>query len=157
MFLDLSDKLSTDCIASYRTDRGAIVGLTSGCYDLTHYYHIRYFERCKRNCDILIVGVDSDALIKRVKGDSRPIFNEVHRLALVENSRYVDAVFLMNEVKDFERMIDAVGIDYIFKNQDFRGKTDLVILGADKVKDVVYVDDIEEITSTSDFIKKIRE
>lgn len=157
MFLDLDQELTVASLASLKTDRGLTIGITSGCYDLTHYYHLRYWQRCKNYCDILIVGVDNDRLVKAVKGDTRPVFEEKHRLALVESSRCVDAVFLMNEVKDFERMIDAVGVDFIFKNQDFRGKTDLFILGSDKVKDVIYVDDIEEITSTSAFIKKIKE
>ena len=149
MFLDLSQKLTTDSIAIYARANGFTIGLTSGCYDLMHYYHLKYFERCKRNCDLIVAGVDADSLVKRVKGDSRPIFNEHHRLALVESSRFVDAVFLMHEVPDFEKMIDALKINYIFKNQDFRNKENLVILGKEKVDKIIYIDDIEETTSTS--------
>lgn len=43
------------------------IGLTSGCFDLIHYYHLRYLERCKANCDLLIVGVDSDSLVEMNK------------------------------------------------------------------------------------------
>lgn len=156
MFLDLSQKLTTDALAAYAKVNRLKIGLTSGCYDLTHYYHLKYFERCKRECDILVVGVDVDSLIRAVKGPSRPIFNETHRLALVESSRFVDAAYLMHGIIDFERMIDALEVNYIFKNQDFRNNEKLVILGAEKVEKIIYVDDIEEITSTSSFIKKIQ-
>ncbi len=56
MFLDLSQKLTTDSIAIYARANGFTIGLTSGCYDLMHYYHLKYFERCKRNCDLIVAN-----------------------------------------------------------------------------------------------------
>lgn len=156
MFLDFTQPLGMNALAFYAWGKNLKIGVTSGCYDLTHYYHLKYWERCKRHCDILVVGVDDDYLVKKCKGDSRPIFNETHRLAMVEHSRYVDAVFLMHEIEDFEKMVKKFRPDFIFKNQAFaESNTDLVILGRKFCREVIYINDIEEIQSTSDFIKKI--
>lgn len=50
---------------------GKIVGVTSGCFDLLHFYHLRYLERCRALCDFLIVGVDSDILVHANKTSGR--------------------------------------------------------------------------------------
>lgn len=158
MFLDFTQSLTINSLSEYANKHELKVGVTSGCYDLTHYYHLRYWERCKKHCDILIVGVDDDYLVKKCKGNDRPIFNETHRMAMVEHSRHVDAVFSMHEIEDFERMVKLFRPWFIFKNQDFsKDNTDIEILGKKFCREVVYVDDIEEIQSTSDFIEKIKE
>lgn len=162
MFFDLNDTKLITSASSLCHTMGSTIGITSGCFDLFHYYHLKTLQRCKSHCNFLIVGVDSDKLVQDVKGPTRPVFEEKHRLALVEGASPVDAVFLMNEVDDFARMIELAGVHNIFKNQDFCNKDDLVIAGVDKIKgSVLFVDDIEpetdgEITSTTDFIKKIK-
>ena len=67
-----------------------IVGMTSGCWDLLHASHLYYLDRCKEQCDRLIVGVDSDQLVKDNKGPHRPIHSEIHRLDLVWRLDKVD-------------------------------------------------------------------
>ena len=153
MILDFHHTLSIDALVSYSQTEDLRIGLTSGCYDLTHFYHLRYWERCKQHCDILIVGVDSDYVVKKSKGESRPIFGEYQRLRMVEHSRVVDGVFLMNDVQDFKIMAMELNPYAIFKNQDFK---DIDILGSDYCEHVIIIDDIEEETSTTDFIKKIQ-
>ena len=66
----------------------------SGCFDLTHAGHIIFFENCKKLGDILIVSVGSDKLLKKYKGDLRPILNETIRLKNVDSLKPVDYCLL---------------------------------------------------------------
>lgn len=124
------------------------IGLTSGCFDLLHFYHLRYLERCKAECDILIVGVDSDELVHKNK-NKYPEINEHHRCCMVESLKCVDIVFLMEDLNNFNFLVDKV--DIIFKNDiKIYGKE---VLGYDKVK---VIPDIRELNSTTEIINNIK-
>ena len=88
MILNLHDKFAIEAIHTYlqspTTSAKPRIGLTSGCWDLFHYFHLCSLERCKNLCDILIVGVDSDSLVKSTKGPERPIVTEQYRAAIVD-------------------------------------------------------------------------
>ncbi len=127
----------------------AKVGITSGCFDLLHYLHLVYFRRCRRKCDVLIVGVDSDDMVKQFKGDTRPLIPEHQRLAMVSAVNVVDASFIMGRVEDLDTAIDKFGIDYIFKNQDYQGED---CVGADKAE-LITVPDVNIPDSTSKIIE----
>lgn len=61
MFFDLRDASAVETVRAdikKKRDEGATIGLTSGCFDLIHFQHFYYFFRCRRQCDVLIVGVD---------------------------------------------------------------------------------------------------
>ncbi len=81
---------------------GKIIGYTSGSYDLFHVGHTRYLHEAKKRCDILIVGLDSDSLIKKDKGDRRPIVPFVERMEILTHNRSVDIVteLISNEQTD---------------------------------------------------------
>jgi len=70
---------------------------TNGCFDILHVGHVRYLEEAKRHGDILIVGVNSDASVKRNKGDSRPINPERERAEIITSLKPVDVVFIFND------------------------------------------------------------
>ena len=127
------------------------VGLTSGCYDLFHFYHVLYLERCRRLCDFLIVGIDSDRLVKETKGEKRPVFGEFHRLRIVEALKHVDIAFIMDNLGDFYNVSEKMKVDKIFKNQTFKSEEVIGRIDAE----IVTIPDVEELTSTSEFIKKI--
>ena len=124
------------------------IGLTSGCFDLIHYYHLRYLERCKSNCDLLIVGVDSDSLVEMNKKKT-PVINEHHRVAMVDALKCVDMVFRMDGLEDFKKFAEVS--DLIFKNS-------LEVYGNEVVfKDkVMVIPDIKELSSTTEIIQDIR-
>ena len=128
---------------------GKVVGLTFGCFDLVHFYHLRYLERCKSLCDILIVGVDSDLLVYANK-NKYPVIPEHHRLTMINALKCVDIAFKMDSLKDltdkfpFANKLFKNG-DLIYGNQVEKGSLELVI-----------VPDIEEVSSTSDLIAKIK-
>lgn len=125
------------------------IGLTSGCFDLLHFYHLHYLERCRAECDFLIVGVDSDALLTHFKNKS-PCIPEHHRAAMVAALRCVDAVFVMRNLQQFEEATSRA--TFIFKNHpELYGQK---IVGAEGK--LFVVNDIEEVQSTSAIVAKVR-
>jgi cytidyltransferase-like protein len=132
--------------------KGKVVGLTSGCYDLFHHLHLVYLQRCRRQCDVLIVGVDSNDEISRVKGNDRPLIPEHQRIAIVSELQCVDAAFIMGNYHDFGKAVERLGANRIFKNQDsFNGEA---VLGADKAE-LVIIRDIANHSSTTQIVDMI--
>jgi rfaE bifunctional protein nucleotidyltransferase chain/domain len=70
---------------------------TNGCFDILHVGHLRYLQACKKLGDILIVMVNSDTSVRRLKGPSRPIVNEADRAELLAGLGCVDYVILFDE------------------------------------------------------------
>lgn len=129
---------------------GKVIGLTSGCFDLLHFYHLRYLERCKALCDILIVGVDSDLLVHANK-NKYPVIPEHHRLSMIDALKCVDITFKMDSLKD---LIDK----FPLSNKLFKNGTSIY---GEEVKmssnlELVIVPDIEEVNSTTNLISKIK-
>lgn len=71
--------------------------LLGGCFDILHVGHLRYLEKAKRLGDILIVGINDDKSIKKLKGNHRPIISEKQRAELLSGLRVVDYVFITNK------------------------------------------------------------
>jgi D-beta-D-heptose 7-phosphate kinase/D-beta-D-heptose 1-phosphate adenosyltransferase len=92
---------------------GKKIVLMSGVYDLIHIGHARFLEAGKSNADVLVVGVDSDALTKIRKGPSRPLVPENERIEMLLHLRYVDIVTLYEEGKDNFECIQAIKPDFI--------------------------------------------
>lgn len=128
---------------------GKVVGLTSGCYDILHYYHLRYLERCKSLCDFLIVGVDGDLLVKKNK-NKMPVIPEHHRMAMVDALKCVDAVFQMDEINDIFEFYSVV--HKVFKNSDIIYGKKIEVNGPE----LVIIPDIKELYSTTAIINKIK-
>jgi len=150
MILDFEDELTISCLSSYANLNDLKIGVTSGCWDLTHDFHLKYWQRCKRFCDLLVVGVDDDFLIKSSKGDKRPIFSEDQRLSLVNHSKYVSAAFIMHNIIDLEHMILMLNAKYLFKNQLFKNAS-FEVVGA-KHAELIIIDDVNKCTSTGEYI-----
>ena len=131
---------------------GMRVGLTSGCYDLLHPLHLHFLRRCRRHCDVLVVGVDSDNLVQHFKNKS-PVIAEHHRAAMVDALECTTIVFVMETVLDFSRAVDIFGARQIFKNKAVLYGQEIV--GADRAE-VVVIPDIEQLDSTTAIVEKIR-
>jgi len=130
---------------------GKRVGLTSGSFDLFHHLHLVYLLRCRRLCEVLIVGVDSNDLVGKRKGSQRPLVPEHQRVMIVSALACVHAAFIMGSVEDFETAVAELGVNVIFKNQAFAGQK---VLGGDKAE-VVIIPDLKQHSSTTDLIEQL--
>ncbi len=78
---------------------------TNGCFDILHVGHVRYLEQAKSFGDILIVALNSDKSVKKIKGESRPINNENDRAEVLSALRSVDYVVLFDEVSPINLLL----------------------------------------------------
>jgi D-beta-D-heptose 7-phosphate kinase/D-beta-D-heptose 1-phosphate adenosyltransferase len=92
---------------------------TNGCFDILHRGHIEYLRQSKGLGDRLIVGVNSDASVKRLKGEDRPINNQEDRCALLKALRFVDEVIVFNADTPID-LITMLRPDIITKGGDYK-------------------------------------
>jgi D-beta-D-heptose 7-phosphate kinase/D-beta-D-heptose 1-phosphate adenosyltransferase len=122
---------------------------TNGCFDILHRGHISLLEYCKRLGTQVIVGLNSDASVKKLKGDSRPIVSEKDRKFMLESIRYVDKVIIFNEETPYN-LIKKIKPDIIVKGGDY---TEEQVVGNDICE--VKLFDYEEKYSTTKIIQNI--
>jgi len=109
--------------------RGKKIVFTNGCFDILHRGHIDYLKAAEAFGDILVVGLNTDASVKRIKDKGRPITTEDDRAAIVSALRFVDAVCLFDEDTPLE-LIKAIKPDVLVKGSDYSVET---IVGYDEV------------------------
>lgn len=97
---------------------GLKIVLTSGTFDLFHVGHSRYLEHAKEHGDILIVGIDSDKKVKKIKGPNRPIVFEEERMEILCHCRHVDLVFLKEEGDPKWNLIKTLRPDVLIATQE---------------------------------------
>jgi len=124
----LTDSQAVDRIARWRR-QGFKVGFTNGCFDLLHPGHVSLLHQARQACDRLIVGLNSDASVKRLKGEERPVQNEAARSAVLASLASVDLVVIFGEDTPYE-LINRLRPDVLVKGADY--KVDDVV-GADLV------------------------
>ncbi|WP_309670928.1 D-glycero-beta-D-manno-heptose 1-phosphate adenylyltransferase [Gemmatimonas sp.] len=121
--------MTLEAAASWRrTVRGAVV-FTNGVFDLLHPGHVDVLDRARREGAALIVGINSDASVKRLKGPERPIRTASERAVVLAALEAVDAVVLFEEDTPIE-LVRALEPDVIVKGGDYSPDT---IVGADLV------------------------
>ena len=125
---------------------------TNGCFDILHVGHVKYLEKAKKLGDILIVGINSDNSVKKLKGDKRPINNLYDRSCVLASLNSVDFVIPFDEETPI-KLIEAIVPDILVKGGDYKGKQ---VVGEDIAKELVLIDFIEG-KSTSKTILKIQE
>lgn len=96
-----------------------IIGFTSGTFDFLHAGHVDYLEKVKMQCDILIVGVNSDESVKKYKGLNRPIIPERSRAKIIAALEVVDYVFIFEERRN-QQNITLLKPNYYFKAGDYK-------------------------------------
>ena len=97
---------------------GKTVAFTNGCFDILHQGHIASLSDAAREADYLVVGVNSDASTRRLKGDSRPVNGQDSRALMLASLLMVDAVILFDEDTPLE-LIKAVQPDVLVKGGDY--------------------------------------
>ncbi len=106
---------------------GHRIGFANGCFDLLHPGHLHLLKTAASSCDKLVVGLNSDESVRRLKGETRPIQNEDQRAAVLSQLPFVDGVACFGEDTPLE-LITALQPDIIFKGGDYTAET---VVGAD--------------------------
>jgi rfaE bifunctional protein nucleotidyltransferase chain/domain len=101
---------------------GKTIGLANGCFDILHVGHVRYLEGAKAQADVLVVGVNGDASVQRLKGVNRPILEEAERAKLVAALRCVDHVVVFAE-DDVKNLLLTLRPDVHCKGTDYTPET----------------------------------
>jgi len=139
--------------SALKADKKKVV-FTNGCFDIIHAGHIDYLNKAKALGDILIVGLNTDDSVKKIKGDKRPIINQDERAEIISNLKPVDYVVFFDEDTPAE-LINKLVPDILIKGADWKideiagGET--VIANGGEVKTIEFVND----QSTSQIIDLI--
>lgn len=155
MIFNLNRFSDVEILSQGLNDRTKVLGITTGTFDLFHEMHRSFLERCRRKCDHLIVGVDSDDLVKQVKGPNRPVIPETARVSLVASLECVSAAFILSDLDELHSLFGLIEINVFFRNQDWKGKESSVIKGI--FTEVVIIPDAVMSNSTTEIIRKILE
>ena len=78
------------------------VGFTNGCFDILHLGHLYLFKKAKEKCDYLIVGLNSDISIRKLKGENRPINDQITRYEILKSIKYIDEVLIFDEENTYK-------------------------------------------------------
>ena len=156
----LSDKICTLDVLLGRVSKwraqGQVVGFTNGCFDVLHAGHVTYLQKARAEADRLVVGLNSDRSVRRLKGEGRPIIPQDQRALVLAALASVDAVILFDEDTPIN-LINAVRPDVLVKGSDYREDQ---IVGAREVRswggNVVLVPLVEG-PSTTRIVSKIAE
>ena len=135
---------------------GKRVVFTNGCFDLIHLGHVKYFQFARNQGDLLLVGVNTDASIRRLKGDSRPIVGETDRLGVLEELESIDYLVTFDQDTPLN-LIRMIRPDVLVKGQDYEKKD---VVGANEVESwggKVALAPLVDGRSTSTMIRRILE
>jgi D-beta-D-heptose 7-phosphate kinase/D-beta-D-heptose 1-phosphate adenosyltransferase len=106
-----------DQVEAWRLQGRSIV-FTNGCFDLLHLGHVSLLREAAQHGDVLVLAINSDASVRRLKGEGRPLVPEVDRAALLSALDCVDAVVIFDEETPLET-IEAIRPDVLVKGQDY--------------------------------------
>lgn len=138
----LSEDNLNDLINEWREKNQKIV-FTNGCFDLLHLGHIDYLAKAKDLGDKLIIGVNTDDSVRRLKGVYRPLQDENSRLHILAALEFVDAVILFNENTPYE-LIKKIQPDVLVKGADYKIEDivgyDIVTSRGGSVKTIEYLE-----------------
>ena len=126
------------------------VVFTNGCFDILHRGHVEYLKDSRKLGDKLVVGINSDLSVKRLKGSNRPINNQEDRAYLINALECVDEVYIFDEDTPYE-LIKRIQPDIITKGGDYTLET---VVGNDLANVVIM--NIKEGYSTTNIIEGIQ-
>ncbi len=128
---------------------------TNGCFDILHYGHLHYLAEAKALGDKLIIGMNSAASIKKLKGEHRPIQDELTRQYMLASLQFVDAVIIFEENTPY-KLIDLIRPDVLVKGGDWVVEqivgADIVLANGGEVKNLSFIEGY----STTSIEEKIR-
>ena len=135
--------------------KGKKIVFTNGCFDLLHPGHIYYLKEAKKKGDILILGLNSDSSVRKLKGKGRPLIPQKDRAEILANLKFIDYIFIFNELTP-AKAVRAISPDVLVKGGDYK-KEDVVggKFVAEKGGKVLIIPFLKG-HSTTQLIKKIK-
>jgi rfaE bifunctional protein nucleotidyltransferase chain/domain len=137
-------------------DNNKIIVFTNGCFDLLHRGHVEYLNQAKKYGDLLIVGLNSDESVRRLKGENRPYIHDIDRAYIISQLNPVDYVYVFNEDNPYD-LIKLVEPKVLVKGSDYSLNE---IIGRDLVEKnggrVITIPLVEG-KSTTDLVKRIQQ
>ncbi|MGJ0372912.1 D-glycero-beta-D-manno-heptose-7-phosphate kinase [Aliarcobacter cryaerophilus] len=144
------DEIKT--LASKLHNQGKKIVFTNGCFDILHVGHVKYLEVAKSYGDVLILGLNADSSVRKLKGQTRPINTQDDRAYILASLESVDYVVIFEEETPYE-LIKLIKPHVLVKGGDYEGKEVVGQDIADELKLVQFVDG----KSTTNTIKRIQE
>ena len=143
-------------VAELKRDGKRIV-FTNGCFDILHIGHVRYLKSARGLGDILVIGLNSDVSVRKIKGDKRPIVPQAERAEVLYSVRFVDYVIIFNEPDPYNT-IAAVKPDILVKGGDWSidnivGR-DIVESYGGKVQTIPFIEGASSSRIIEDIMKK---
>jgi len=124
---------------------------TNGCFDLIHPGHLEMIKYCASLGDHLLIGIDSDERVQKVKGENRPINPESVRQQILLNFKWVNDVEIFANDEELTNLVRSYSPDYMIVGSDWEGKH---VIGSEYAKIVGFFERIDEF-STTEIIKRI--
>lgn len=125
---------------------------TNGCFDILHRGHVTYLQAARNLGDLLVIGVNTDASVKRLKGEGRPINNEDDRAFILQSLACVDYVIKFGEDTPHE-LLSQIRPDILVKGGDYKLEE---VVGREFAQQVVLIDFVDGY-STTKTIQKMKE
>lgn len=141
-------------ILEVERQRGKTIVFTNGCFDLLHVGHVKYLQQARRQGDLLILGLNSDASIRRLKGPNRPLISEQERAHILAALTCIDYLVIFDEDTPLE-LIDLLRPDILVKGGDY---TPATVVGRDLVESYggrIALIDLVDGRSTTNIIERI--
>jgi rfaE bifunctional protein nucleotidyltransferase chain/domain len=160
IYTKLIDKKSLKTKLDFLKKQNKKIVFTNGCFDLLHRGHVCYLKKAKKLGDILVVALNSDNSIHKIKGKSRPILNENERAEILSALKSIDFVYIFDEETPFE-IIDYIKPNILVKGGDYNldnivGKDILENYGG-KVITIPFVKNKSTTNSIDNILKRYNE
>ena len=147
-------KISNDLKEFLENNKDKKIVFTNGCFDILHAGHVAYLNEARDQGDCLIIGLNSDSSVQKLKGPKRPIINEKERKFVLENLKAVDFVEYFSDETPYE-LIKEIGPDVLVKGGDWSVDeivgSDIVLAKGGKVDSLLFKDGF----STTNIIEEI--
>ncbi len=131
------------------------VAFTNGCFDILHSGHLKLLSEAKMQADYLVVGLNSDSSLRRLKGEGRPVLPESERSQLLDAICWVDDVIIFEEDTPM-RLIEALKPDVLVKGADYEKNEIVGAAFVEKNGGRIYRVELKPGKATTDIISKIQ-
>ncbi len=136
--------------------QGEKIAFTNGCFDILHVGHVRYLKKAKKTADILVLALNSDSSVRKIKGNKRPLVSQQERAEIMAALEFIDFVTIFNETTPL-KLITLLRPDVLIKGGDWPEDK---IVGREEIKKwggkLTIIPEIKG-KSTTNIIAKIRQ